>query len=601
MLKEQVKVEEKNSPKKSIVFGIAAIAVAFTGAILCLLILWGGKDDNEAVPAETLDKAVKVEAPYTCEIILSSERNVICVNEALEIEADIKESFSKDGKLEWFSSNQSVALVKDGTVTAVGIGSAEIYAKKGEVESNRLKINCKEISTELALTEESREILIGQSFHAPVEIAKGNATLADVLWNVENPSVVSVNGGEIKALAVGETTITAVTKERNSTVSFKVKVKPVEVTGVWLDDTDVKLGVGQSYFLYSEVYPYNATYPQTTWTSSNPSVISVDSGNITAVGAGKAAVTIKTSNGVNVSCNFTVTESKPQFPVNYAKRYTYIRSQPNQYSSVIADITRNTEIELLSLGQAWDKVRLTDGRVGYISSSAYSPERIYYVENVPFINQFLLGYPTGCEAVSAAMAAQFAGYNVSSAQIIDKTPTDPLGKREETVKTEVETEVVNEETGETEIVKETKEETVLVASNPFKVFVGHPTKKLREGSYGCYAQPICDALSALGIPNKNLSGCSADTLFKYIKQGKPVVIWCKQYGAAIKTGETWRYPDGSGSYTELVGEHCAVLVGFDGDYVYLNDPATGEGVTQVKSAFVSNWYTLHSQAVVVGN
>ena len=252
-----------------------------------------------------------------------------------------------------------------------------------------------------------------------------------------------------------------------------------------------------------------------------------------------------------------------------------------------------------------------------IWQTGYSP---YYIENVPYINQFSLGYPTGCEAVSATMAAKYSGYNVSSATIIANTPTDTKGKRQETktiykeIEKQVEKPVLDKVTGEplideitgkpkveivTEIEKIEEQKTVWVGANPFKYFVGHPSKGLSTGSYGCFAAPIATALNASGVPCSNISGCAVDTLYEYIRKGKPVVIWCKKNAGDLGIGVTWEYPDGSGSYTELIGEHCAVLIGYDENYVYLNDPSAGQGVKQPKWKFESNWYKLYSQAVVI--
>lgn len=42
-----------------------------------------------------------------------------------------------------------------------------------------------------------------------------------------------------------------------------------------------------------------------------------------------------------------------------------------------------------------------------------------------------------------------------------------------------------------------------------------------------------------------------------------------------------------------------MLIGYDGENVYLNDPSAGKEVSQPKSKFMSNWYKLHSQAIVI--
>ena len=266
---------------------------------------------------------------------------------------------------------------------------------------------------------------------------------------------------------------------------------------------------------------------------------------------------------------------------------------------MLATVKRNDEIEILDETNSYAKIRLSNGTVGYTVLKSYSASKMYYIEGVPFINQFNLGYPTGCEAVAATMAARYSGYNVSSATIIANTPTDTKGKRQETRTKEIKTEVLNEETGKIETKITTKEETIWVGENPFKYFVGHPTKGKSTGSYGCFAGPIVTALRNSGISCTDISGSSIDKIFSYIQQGKPVIIWCRANAADLTQGVTWQYPDGNGEFTELVGEHCAVLIGYDGDYVYLNDPAVGKGVKQPRGKFISNWNKLYNQAIII--
>ena len=260
----------------------------------------------------------------------------------------------------------------------------------------------------------------------------------------------------------------------------------------------------------------------------------------------------------------------------------------------------NDEIEILKETKNWSKVRISkNGIVGYTVLKTYSTSRKYLISNVPYINQHSIGLPTGCEAVSATMAAKYARYNIDVMTIINNTPTDPLGKRQETRIKEVQTELINEETGETELIITNEEEIIWVGENPFKYFVGYPTKTTTKGSYGCYAAPIVQALQKSGVPCTKISGCSLSTLYSYIESGKPVVVWGRARAGDLNTGVTWQYPDGSGEYQELIGEHCFVLIGYDGENVYLNDPSVGKGVSQPRGKFESNWRKIYSQAIII--
>ena len=85
-------------------------------------------------------------------------------------------------------------------------------------------------------------------------------------------------------------------------------------------------------------------------------------------------------------------------------------------------------------------------------------ENSHHIDNVPYLNQISLGYPTGCEAVSAAMLLKYKGYNVSAKNIIDNTKN---GSK-----------------------KYLSDDGNWYGANPFKEFVGHPSIGLSKGSYG---------------------------------------------------------------------------------------------------------------------
>lgn len=81
------------------------------------------------------------------------------------------------------------------------------------------------------------------------------------------------------------------------------------VTGISLDQSALSLkNTDASATLTATVLPANATYPDVRWSSSNPSVVTVDdSGIVTVVGLGDAVVTAESKdNGLTSTCSVTV-------------------------------------------------------------------------------------------------------------------------------------------------------------------------------------------------------------------------------------------------------------------------------------------------------
>lgn len=81
-----------------------------------------------------------------------------------------------------------------------------------------------------------------------------------------------------------------------------VKKLPEKVT---LSKTSITLKKGKTYKLKTNFEPTD-TYAICTWTSSNEKVATVKSGKVTAVAAGKAKITVKTSNGKTAVCTVVV-------------------------------------------------------------------------------------------------------------------------------------------------------------------------------------------------------------------------------------------------------------------------------------------------------
>ena len=81
----------------------------------------------------------------------------------------------------------------------------------------------------------------------------------------------------------------------------------VPATSLWIDDRS-ETTVGNTYNLRAIAIP-DGTSRKLTYTSSNPSILTVDNmGNVTAKAKGTATITVKTPNGITKSVTITVKE-----------------------------------------------------------------------------------------------------------------------------------------------------------------------------------------------------------------------------------------------------------------------------------------------------
>lgn len=481
------------------------------------------------------------------------------------------------------SSAPNVVSVNGNNLTAENKGKAVITAETNGIKTTA-EITVFVKSSEIKLSEEETKVTIGESFTLKYKIMPENADKTTVTYKSDNTAVATVSKkGSVKAKGIGTANITVHAADSGVTAVCKVTVEPVHVKTIKLDETKITLGKGQKYCLTSWVSPSNATFRDVEWSSSNNSVVTVKNGRLEAKGVGEANVTASTDRGEKKAvCKIKVQKDAPKNPVYYMRSTYHVRYLPDQNSESLTKVKNGEAVELLyANGSEWLKVRTQNGTVGYIvaGKDVLSSVKPVFISGVPFINQFRIGLPNGCEDVAATMVMQYHGYKVNPEQLIAVTP---MGS------------------------KKFQKDGVWYGANPFEEFVGDPHKKTSEGAYGCFAKPITTAMNHFaGGRAKNISGCSEAELYNYVAKGHPVVVWGVRNGNPTTPGVTWKYVDKfgneiGGSYNELVHEHCFVLIGYDDTHVYINDPGLNTpGTTQTKAAFSRNWKKLYKQAIVI--
>lgn len=187
---------------------------------------------------------------------------------------------------------------------------------------------------------------------------------------------------------------------------------------------------------------------------------------------------------------------------------------------------------------------------------------------VPYIDQ-TEEWPTGCESVSTVMFLQYFGIDIDMERFVEQyLEKEPLLEKEGT----------------------------LYGGDPRKVFVGDPAD---ERSMGCYAPVILKALERVihaeaqkrGVPEGpaeagsgdgrcltdreavDLTGFPMEVLLKeYIDNDIPVIFWASIDLKETYEGPEWILTDTGEIFTWRSNEHCMLLVGYDRDNYYFNDP-----------------------------
>lgn len=172
---------------------------------------------------------------------------------------------------------------------------------------------------DVALSQERMSLLIneGEGILTGTPLIKGYSA-DDIIWTNSNPSVADYDPetGKVTAKEEGETIISACLRGRSVVSSCLVSVSYVKVTGLTLDKYEINLTRTGTDVITATVSPENACYKEVTWVSSNPSLVMVENGVITAnpdydplMGSGTAKITVTTvDQGFEAECTVNVAQ-----------------------------------------------------------------------------------------------------------------------------------------------------------------------------------------------------------------------------------------------------------------------------------------------------
>ena len=247
-------------------------------------------------------------------VTLNSESLQLTVGESRVLTATVSPYNASNKKVLWSTSNASVAEVSsDGVVTALETGSSTIKvttddgAKTAEC---KLTVKAKAVCvTSVKLNSSTLTLTEGNIEKLTATVYPDDATNKNVTWTSSNTSVATVSEGTVKALKTGTATIKVTTTDGGKTAECKVTVnaKVVSVKSVKLNKSALTLTEGDIEKLTATVYPDDATNRNVTWTSSNPSVATVNNGTVNALSAGTTTIKVITADGAKTAaCQVTV-------------------------------------------------------------------------------------------------------------------------------------------------------------------------------------------------------------------------------------------------------------------------------------------------------
>ena len=220
----------------------------------------------------------------------------------------------------WTSSDDTVARVNAyGAVTAVSMGDAEITCTAADDEYifrtaavhvilPVTAVKLEETAVTLLLSDDPAD---GETV-LTASVAPENAYCRELTWSSSNEAVASVDeNGKVTAKAPGSAVITAFSSDPFSASYPKRAASNVTVlqavSGIELDQPEVVMNKNGYVVLHASVLPENASRKTVSWESSDPSVLRVSNGQLTALKTGEAVITCAATDGSGVSAQSKVT------------------------------------------------------------------------------------------------------------------------------------------------------------------------------------------------------------------------------------------------------------------------------------------------------
>ena len=275
-------------------------------------------------------------------VSLSQETAEMFIGETVQLKATVLPDDAKDKSVTWASSKQSVATVSgDGLVTALAEGTTTVTASAGGKSATcTVTVSKKNIPvSSVTLDRYSLALVEGEYTVLVATVSPSDATDKDVEWSSSRPAVASVDGnGTVRALAEGETVVTASAGGKSATCTVTVSKKVIEVTSVTLSQETADMIIGEKVQLKATVLPSDATDRTVTWASSRQSVATVsDDGLVTALAEGTATITAS-AGSKSATCSVTV--SKENVPVtSVTLDRSSVIMEEGQYMTLVATVS----------------------------------------------------------------------------------------------------------------------------------------------------------------------------------------------------------------------------------------------------------------------
>ncbi|MDE6491374.1 MAG: Ig-like domain-containing protein, partial [Muribaculaceae bacterium] len=238
------------------------------------------------------------------------------VGDTKTINVTVEPATATDKSVTFSSSNADVATVDvNGKVVALALGQTTITITAKSGVSTTIKVTV--VATPAAsikLNKTEATLKATETISLEATIAPETTTDKSVTWSSSDTNIATVDdNGVVTAVAVGKATITATTAN-GLTATCEITVAETPASGIVIDKDalgitgdDLKMRVGDTKTINVTVEPATTTDKSVSFTSSAPSIASVDAnGKVVALALGETTITITAKSGISTTIKVTV-------------------------------------------------------------------------------------------------------------------------------------------------------------------------------------------------------------------------------------------------------------------------------------------------------
>ena len=244
------------------------------------------------------------------DISIQQKRYDIKVGDSLQLQTIINPNNATYQTVYWSVDDEEYASInQNGVVTGLKTGKVTVYAKT--TDGTELTASCDVYVTnpvsEVHLDKQEITLEVDGSAIITATCVPANADDVSIVWSSMNEDIAIVSDGKITANRLGTTEITA-TAVSGVVAKCSINVVPTPVISVYLNQHSTTMYTENTMQLVADILPQKATYKTINWTSSKPSVATVDeNGKVTAVSNGTAKIYARSTDDTNLCDSCTVT------------------------------------------------------------------------------------------------------------------------------------------------------------------------------------------------------------------------------------------------------------------------------------------------------